>query len=351
MGKRRGLMGLSALTAFLDLALLSLPIAPDAAAQTALDAGCPECAALDGFVTAHSISEEVWAMLGMHAGGGEAVAIQKARGVIETGLEPLFAGGVRCRPIDSEQWAIDYTPKRGKPALHKGIDIPAPRGTPILAAAAGQVGGRFGNADNPKGIEMVLRHSPEDTGLQFWTYSQYTHLDEMPSLAIGARISMGDPLGATGNTGASGRGERGERGERARNAETETPGETRERDETANAGPLAKRRETRQQAKRGRGLKADTPPGGGGTRRDALHFAVLYAERPEFANDGIAVAPLDGRFMDPVAFYRENGPYDSPTMTALPAAEKAVPVAYRLENGTVHPAAAKRIWPYACQLR
>jgi len=253
---------------------------------------CDACAGIDGFVPPNQIDDTIRKMVGKYRGGGGSnnVAIQKERGVIETGLSPDFLNGANCPEIDSEKWAIDYSYKRGKAALHKGIDIPQPRGTPIRAIADGVVVGRFMNDGNKKGIEVMLRHTPAQTGLAFWTYSQYTHLQEMSPLPIGTRVEMGDEIGKTSNT-----------------------------------GKMGKR-----------------------VRRDALHFAVFYSSHPEWSHDGIVVTPKDGRFMDPNAFYRLSPPYDSPSLVQLPASEKNVPTPYMTSGGAVVPSDTKRIWPYVC---
>jgi len=259
----------------------------------ALIGSCSECDGVDGFVPPREIDDKIRRMVGKYKGGGGSrnVEIQQSRGVIETGLYPEFIGGADCPEIDSEKWAIDYSYKRGKAALHKGIDIPQPQGTAILAVADGVVVGRFENDGNKKGIEVMLRHRPDQTGLTFWTYSQYTHLQEMSPLAIGTTVTMGEAIGKTSNT-----------------------------------GKMGKR-----------------------IRRDALHFAVFYSVRPEWSNDGGVVTPKDGYFMDPNAFYRQQPPYDSPSMLALPQNQKNVPVAYKKADGGIFPAGAKRIWPYACK--
>ncbi|NNF97898.1 MAG: M23 family metallopeptidase [Desulfobacteraceae bacterium] len=254
---------------------------------------CKACDAVDGFVPPDQINDEIRKLVGKYKGGGgaENVAIQKARGVIETGLVPVFVDKADCPEIDSEKWAIDYSHKRSRKALHKGIDIPQPRGTPIVAVADGVVVGKFENRGNRKGIEVMLRHTPDETGLSFWTYSQYTHLLEMSPLAIGTRVKMGDKIGKTANTGAMGKR----------------------------------------------------------TRRDALHFAILYSNSPEWSNDGIVVTPKNGYFMDPNAFYRLKPPYDSPSMLKLPGKEKYVLVPYLMPDGTRVPANTKRVWPYQCK--
>lgn len=247
---------------------------------------------IEGFVTVDEISDDVRLMVGKARRGNRAhaVEIQKARGGIETGLKPNFIDDADCPEIDSETWAIDYSHKRSWPAIHKGIDIPQSHGTPIRAIAAGTVVAKFRNENNRKGIEVMLRHTPTQTGLPFWTYSQYTHLLEMSPLSIGASVKMGQEIGKTSNTGKMGRR----------------------------------------------------------IRRDALHFAVLYSARPEWTNDGRFVAPKDGYWMDPNAFYRLTPPYDTQSLGKLPYEQKKIPVPYMRADGSFEPAETKRIWPYRC---
>lgn len=256
-------------------------------------ANCAECSGLDGYVQESEVDDEIRHLVGKYRGGSgpKNVAIQKARGVIETGLVPSFISGANCPTIDSEQWAIDYTAKRHSEALHRGVDIPQPFGTPILAVADGTVVGKFLNEGNRKGIEIVLRHSPQQTGLPFWTYSQYTHLQELPITPIGTSVKLGDEIGKTSNTGLMG---------------------TRE-------------------------------------RRHALHFAILYSDSPKWSNDGVVVAPKDAYFMDPNAFYKNNAPYDSQSLKNLSADQKMIPVPYIKPDGKKIPPDTKRIWPYVCQ--
>jgi len=273
-------------------ATLALWAAFIAVGTSVLAADCAACRTLEGFVPSSEIDDDIRRLVGKYKGGGGRanVAIQKARGVIETHLVPTFIDGGNCPEIDSEQWAIDYSHKRKRAALHKGIDIPQPRGTPVRAIADGTVVGRFMNDGNKKGIEVMLRHTPAQTGLKFWTYSQYTHLREMSPLAIGTLVRMGDEIGKTSNTGKMGRR----------------------------------------------------------IRRDALHFAVLYSAHPEWSNDSVVVTPKAARFMDPNAFYRLQPPYDSETLKALPDAQKNTPVPYLKADGRAVPADTMRIWPYTC---
>lgn len=93
----------------------------------------------------------------------------------------------------------------GTDIVHTGIDIDAPRGTPILAAAAGTVvwsgyglyKGSF-SEDDPYGLAVTISH---DFG---WNDNKlltvYAHMDEV-LVEVGERVETGTPLGIVGNTG------------------------------------------------------------------------------------------------------------------------------------------------------
>lgn len=89
--------------------------------------------------------------------------------------------------------------------VHTGIDIDAPRGTPVLAAASGTVvwtgyglyHGSY-NEDDPYGIAVTIRH---DFG---WDNNQlltvYAHMDSV-NVEVGQQVQAGTQLGVVGNTG------------------------------------------------------------------------------------------------------------------------------------------------------
>jgi murein DD-endopeptidase MepM/ murein hydrolase activator NlpD len=83
----------------------------------------------------------------------------------------------------------------GRTFAHEGTDIPAPKGTPIYAVAAGQIV-RYGwNTLGGYRITIQLDDHPE---YRFY----YAHLDRYaPGLYLGAKVKAGQLLGYTGNTG------------------------------------------------------------------------------------------------------------------------------------------------------
>jgi hypothetical protein len=221
-----------------------------------------------------------------------------ARGLVATGTGPIFPENTLCPGID-DYFAMDYRFKNKKSgALHGGIDIPMPWDAPILAAAAGTVVGIYGGETSMRGREVNLRHSPEDTGLPFWSYTQYSHLNAMPDLQVGDKVAMGQFIGPSGNSGTA-------------------PGSQ----------------------------------GGGGQaahRRPAIHFAAWQAEGPRYADSGTGIIAENGTWLDPVAFYRDAPPFSSAELKSLPDDQKTVLVPVMTNDGTVLPAGAKRIWPYSC---
>ncbi|MDP6429522.1 MAG: peptidoglycan DD-metalloendopeptidase family protein [Rhodospirillales bacterium] len=249
---------------------------------------------LDGQVSTDALDAET--LCGIGRGRRCDIKLAIKLGMFETGLRPLFPAGAQCRDID-EQWAIDYTYKRNRENYHGGIDMPAPFGTPMIAAAAGTVVSKTGDPDSYRGIEIILRHSPEDTGIPLWIYSQYAHFDAMPKHQVGQRVGIGEVLGPTGNSGRR---------------------------------PSRARRRKR-------------------ARRPAIHFAVWFSASPKFVVRGNKIIPVKGRWMDPNALYRKKPPFDSPAMKALPGPEKKVPISIMFEDGKVHPAGSKIVWPYTCK--
>lgn len=268
----------------------------------------------DGYITREEL-EVRFAGGGGKAGGGverpdratisairrgprDDVRYLKERGLFETGLYPVWPDDVECRGID-HWFAMDYTSFRSREAYHGGIDIPAPFDTPVLAAMDGEVVALYEGRHLHRGIEVVLRHTPEDSGLPMVIYTRYTHFRSMPDLRLGQRVKMGDVLGMTGNSGY-------------------------QSCERKVFGCLGK------------------------SRRSLLHFDILYTEDERYYDTGSVLIPFGARWMDPNALYRKRPPFDSGSLRALPEKQKAVPISYRLVTGEFVPEDTKMIWPYAC---
>ena len=87
----------------------------------------------------------------------------------------------------------------GGARAHQGIDVMAPRGTPVRAIADGVVEKLFLSRDG--GITLYQRS--RDRSLSFY----YAHLaGYAPGVAEGARVSAGQTIGYVGDTGNAGAG-------------------------------------------------------------------------------------------------------------------------------------------------
>lgn len=221
-------------------------------------------------------------------------ALASQAGLMETGLGPEFPDNAFCLGVD-ETFAEPYTEKTGT-GMHGGMDIPTDFGTPILAVAAGTVVAKIDDLFQLRGLTVILRHKPEDTGLPFWVYTEYAHMKELPTQAIGQRVKMGEVLGPTGNTGVK--------------------------------------------------------PGSSSIeqyRRPGIHFAVYYSPGPKYFPGQKYVFPEKVRWMDPHGLYRQRPPFDSQLLKDLPDQEKTVAVPVMFVDGTTYPKETRLIWPYACR--
>jgi murein DD-endopeptidase MepM/ murein hydrolase activator NlpD len=99
--------------------------------------------------------------------------------------------GVRARQLTDT-----YSEARaGGARIHDAIDIMAPRGTPVVAAAAGTVENLF-FSQGGGGITAYVRSVDGR-----WMY-YYAHLDGYaPGVHEGQRVGRGDPIGTVGSTG------------------------------------------------------------------------------------------------------------------------------------------------------
>lgn len=147
-----------------------------------------------------------------------------------------------------------------------------------------------GGGKGYRGIQVILRRAPEDTGLPVWLYTLYSHFRSMPKVGISQRLAKGNYLGPNGKSGVPGK-----------------------------------------------------------RRQPHLHLTVSYSEKPEYARTRGLMIPSHGRFVDPVALFRGGMPLDTHAMRVLPESDRRVIIAHKLTTGEIVPPNAKIIWPFACR--
>ncbi|MGN5374297.1 M23 family metallopeptidase [Sphingomonas hankookensis] len=118
-------------------------------------------------------------------------------------VDPL-PSGMLTLPVRGVAWSgirDSFGEERaGGERRHTGVDIMAPAGVPVVAAAPGTVEKLF-YSHGGGGVTAYVR-SP-DRRLSYY----YAHLaGYVPTLREGARLRAGDPIGAVGDTGNAGTG-------------------------------------------------------------------------------------------------------------------------------------------------
>jgi murein DD-endopeptidase MepM/ murein hydrolase activator NlpD len=161
---------------------------------------------LTAVVTA-ALTSAFW-LIAFNIGRGGTAAEAPAENVITETTEPdsrpepvLGPSGlaVPVAGISIADLVDSYTQSRGGGArVHDAIDIMAPAGTPVVAAAEGIVEKLYFSRGGG-GITVYVR-SPDGQ----WSY-YYAHLQEYaPGLTEGQRVARGDRLGSVGTTGNAG---------------------------------------------------------------------------------------------------------------------------------------------------
>lgn len=128
---------------------------------------------------------------------GDSVTVDKGRTEIAEGLVVGPAGlAIPVAGLKSEQLVDTFTQARaGGARVHDAIDIMAPHGTPVVAAAPGRVEKLY-TSQGGGGITAYVR---SDDGR--WNY-YYAHLqDYARGLAEGQKVRRGTLLGHVGSTG------------------------------------------------------------------------------------------------------------------------------------------------------
>lgn len=93
----------------------------------------------------------------------------------------------------ASKFGMRKDPISGAPSFHKGIDIYAERGTPVMAPADGTVA--FSAHRGGYGLHVVVDHG-------FGVKTLYGHLSKSV-VKVGQKVKRGDPLGRVGSTGRS----------------------------------------------------------------------------------------------------------------------------------------------------
>ena len=128
---------------------------------------------------------------------GDSVVLPKAKVEVAEGVVVGPAGlAIPVAGVKSGQLVDTYSQARaGGARVHDAIDIMAPNGTPVLAAAPGTVEKLFFSKGGG-GITAYVR-SPDNR----WIY-YYAHLDEYaPGLNEGDKVQRGQRIGTVGSTG------------------------------------------------------------------------------------------------------------------------------------------------------
>ncbi|MBK7470335.1 MAG: M23 family metallopeptidase [Betaproteobacteria bacterium] len=96
--------------------------------------------------------------------------------------------------VRASQLSDTYGDRRGAARPHEALDIMAPRGTPVLAAADGKIVKLF---DSKPGGLTIYQFDPGETVAYY-----YAHLDRYaPGIAAGVQVKQGELIGYVGSTG------------------------------------------------------------------------------------------------------------------------------------------------------
>ena len=101
--------------------------------------------------------------------------------------------GVDMEEILTSGFGMRMHPIRKKRMFHRGIDLKAATGTPVLATADGEV--IFAAEDGLHGLSVHLRHADGYA-------TRYTHLSAI-DVTVGITVTVGEAVGKVGATGAA----------------------------------------------------------------------------------------------------------------------------------------------------
>lgn len=149
---------------------------------------------LTTIIVTATVTSAAWIVAGGTLGG---VLPGFETGQAPSAADTAFREGllIPVQGVTAEQLRDTYSESRaGGARLHQAIDIMAPRGTPIVAAAPGTIDKLF--LSKAGGNTIYLR-SENRRMMQY-----YAHLDRYaPGLREGQMVEQGDSLGTVGSTG------------------------------------------------------------------------------------------------------------------------------------------------------
>lgn len=211
-------------------------------------------------------------------------------------LEPVFYENAACAKIASEFGSRTRYDGSQRPVFrfggrHGGIDLTLAEGTPLLALAGGTVIAR-GAGQMMEGNYMWLCHAPEDTGLSYWMYTKYQHIQSFAEVKVGDTITVGQVVAYSGKTGTTGK-------------------------HYGNSG------------------------------YPHLHFSVIKSNSGNYEMSGSRVTVQDAVLIDPLWVYHDT--YSLMESSSRPPVEDhfvLIPVVTEKED--IRPAGAKVVWPVAC---
>lgn len=148
-----------------------------------------------------TVTSAAWIVAGGTLGGVmpalEAEGAAAAPAPVQSGETPAATGSLRI-PVDgvtADKLRDTYSESRaGGRRTHEAIDIMAPRGTAVLAAAAGTVEKLF---QSHAGGNTIYLRSEDRRAIHY-----YAHLDQYAvGLREGRKVTQGERLGTVGSTG------------------------------------------------------------------------------------------------------------------------------------------------------